>query len=204
MAKLKLVGLWLLQILLAFLFFNIGRQKFTNPVWVRSFREWGYPEHFYAVVGAVELLGSLLLLVPRIASYAAGAVILVMLGALGHHVARRMAARHQPAGVHRLAQHRRIRAPAAISTPRPTRACSHRAAGIALHSPATCRSPAFTAPRRASVHWPSGSAWLVPPAVSAPSLPTRAAAPPAAFPARRVAWCSVAAALSLPRCPSGP
>lgn len=88
MAKLKLVGLWLLQILLAFLFFNIGRQKFTNPVWVRSFRDWGYPEHFYAVVGAVELLGSLLLLVPRIASYAAGAVILVMLGAFGHHVWR--------------------------------------------------------------------------------------------------------------------
>jgi putative oxidoreductase len=75
MTRLKWIGLWLLQILLALVMVGPGLQKFTSPAWERMFRRWGYPDHFYLVVGAVEVVAGLALLVPRFAS--AGAIVLV-------------------------------------------------------------------------------------------------------------------------------
>jgi uncharacterized membrane protein YphA (DoxX/SURF4 family) len=45
------------------------------------FRVWGYPDHFYLVIGAIEVAGGLCLLVPRLAAYGAATLVLVMLGA---------------------------------------------------------------------------------------------------------------------------
>ena len=88
MKRLKTIALWALQILLAFLFFQVGRMKFTVPRWEQTFRETGYPDHFYQVVGGIELLGGLSLLIPQAAGYGAPAVMVIMVGAFVHHLRR--------------------------------------------------------------------------------------------------------------------
>jgi uncharacterized membrane protein YphA (DoxX/SURF4 family) len=75
MRHLKLIVLWLFQILLAVAMVGSGVEKFRSPAWERMFQRWGYPDHFYLVVGAVEVVAGLALLVPRTAS--AGAIVLV-------------------------------------------------------------------------------------------------------------------------------
>jgi uncharacterized membrane protein YphA (DoxX/SURF4 family) len=58
-----------------------GWDKFTSPAWERMFRRWGYPDHFYLVIGAVEVVAGLALLVPRTASAGAMVLIPVMIAA---------------------------------------------------------------------------------------------------------------------------
>jgi putative oxidoreductase len=86
MKYLKVGGTWLLTILLAVLMVGPGSQKFTGNTWERMFRQWGYPDGFYLVIGAVEVVGGLGLLVPRLASYSAIVLVVVMLGASATHI----------------------------------------------------------------------------------------------------------------------
>jgi uncharacterized membrane protein YphA (DoxX/SURF4 family) len=81
MTYLKIAGTWLLTILLAVLMIGPGSQKFTSPTWERMFRTWGYPDGFYLVIGAVEVIAGLGLLVPKLASPSAIVLVVVMLGA---------------------------------------------------------------------------------------------------------------------------
>src|SRR5215207_7776659 len=88
MNYLKIGGTWILTILLAVLMVGPGSQKFTSGVWERMFRQWGYPDGFYLVIGAIEVAGGLALLIPRLASYAAILLSIVMLGASATQVLR--------------------------------------------------------------------------------------------------------------------
>lgn len=81
MRKLKIAGVWLLQALMAVAMTGSGVQKFTSPSWERMFRVWGYPDHFYLVIGVVETVCGLALLVPRVATPAALSLMVVMVGA---------------------------------------------------------------------------------------------------------------------------
>lgn len=81
MRKLKIGGVWLLQGLMALAMTGSGVQKFTSPAWERMFRVWGYPDHFYAVIGVVETVCGLALLVPKLATPAALVLMIVMVGA---------------------------------------------------------------------------------------------------------------------------
>ena len=89
------IGLWALQVLLGALFVLVGTLKFGDPTWQRNFARWGYPDGFYMVVGVLEALGGLLLLVPRLASYSAAMLSIIMIGAslthLVHGESRRVA-----------------------------------------------------------------------------------------------------------------
>jgi putative oxidoreductase len=80
------IGLWALQVLLGALFVLLGTGKFGDPTWQRNFERWGYPDGFYMVVGVLEALGGLLLLVPRLASYSAAMVSIIMIGASLTHL----------------------------------------------------------------------------------------------------------------------
>jgi uncharacterized membrane protein YphA (DoxX/SURF4 family) len=42
------------------------------------FRTWGYPDHFYLLIGAIEVVGGIGLLIPRVAS-ASGVVLSVVM-----------------------------------------------------------------------------------------------------------------------------
>ena len=76
-------ALWLVTALAALVMFNAGLDKFTSAQgWQHWFTEvWGYPVWLRALVGVAESAGALLLLWPRTASYSAGALIVIMLGA---------------------------------------------------------------------------------------------------------------------------
>lgn len=87
MSRLKTIGLWLLQILLAAQFLLAALPKLTNhPGMVERFRQWGYPDKFYLLVGTVELLGAIGLLIPRVAAYGASALMVIMVGASLTHL----------------------------------------------------------------------------------------------------------------------
>jgi len=89
MAKVKTVILWALQILFALFYAIQGIVKFNSSSWAERFRSYGYPDHFYLVIGALEVLGGLSLLIPRVTGYGA-ALLAVIMGAaclthLSHH-----------------------------------------------------------------------------------------------------------------------
>ena len=75
------VGLWIVNILSAAAFVAIGLGKFSGPVWRRNFEHWGYPDGFYMVIGALEVIGGVLLLVPKLSSYAAAMLGVILVAA---------------------------------------------------------------------------------------------------------------------------
>ena len=85
MHKLGRVALWVCQAALALMFLAAGGAKFGSPMWPRMFERWGYPDHFYLIVGAVEVAAGLALLVPRLASPASLVLIVIMIGAGATH-----------------------------------------------------------------------------------------------------------------------
>jgi putative oxidoreductase len=86
-----MVALWIVQILAAAAFVAIGVAKFGSPEWARNFARWGYPDGFYMVIGALEIAGGLLLLLPKVTSYAA-----TLLGVILVAAAATLALHHQP------------------------------------------------------------------------------------------------------------
>ena len=81
MQRAKWVALWIVQIFMAVVMFGPGLQKFTSPTWERMFRAWGYPDYFYLLIGAIEAVGGIALLIPRLASGSAVVLAVVMIGA---------------------------------------------------------------------------------------------------------------------------
>jgi uncharacterized membrane protein YphA (DoxX/SURF4 family) len=83
--RIRSIAGWALQALLAVAFVSIGLGKFGDPSWARSFVRWGYPEGFHLLVGGIEMTGGVLLLVPRLTTYAAASLMTVMLAAMLTH-----------------------------------------------------------------------------------------------------------------------
>ena len=86
MRRVGSVMLWVVTLLAATVMIGPGVQKFTGPTWQRMFRVWGYPEHFYLVIGAIEVHAGIGLLVPRLASACAVVLMIVMAGAAATHL----------------------------------------------------------------------------------------------------------------------
>jgi len=81
------VGLWVVALFLASVFFRQGIAKFSDSSgWAQAFREWHFPVWFRLCVGAAETAGALLLSSRRTASAGAIIIIAVMIGAMGTHV----------------------------------------------------------------------------------------------------------------------
>ena len=73
---------WTLAILEALTMFDAGRGKFIDAEgWSFWFSQWGYPSWSAQVVGALEITGAVLLLIPRTAVWAAGGLLVIMAGA---------------------------------------------------------------------------------------------------------------------------
>jgi uncharacterized membrane protein YphA (DoxX/SURF4 family) len=73
---------WGPRIGLALLFIAIGRDKFSNPMWVRVFDQIGLGQWFRYATGVLQVGGSLLLFVPRVAWIGAAILACTMLGAV--------------------------------------------------------------------------------------------------------------------------
>jgi uncharacterized membrane protein YphA (DoxX/SURF4 family) len=86
MRTMKIVALWTLQLFIGSMFVLVGVMKFVAPNWVRNFSRWGYPDHFYMVVGVLEAVGGVALFVPRLTTYAAVMLMTMMTGAVVTHL----------------------------------------------------------------------------------------------------------------------
>jgi len=84
---LKEVGLWVLSVpvALAFIFFG-GQMLAGSPQMAMGFQHFGYPVWLMYVVGAIEVTGAVLVVLPMFASYGAMVLSVVMLGAIVSHV----------------------------------------------------------------------------------------------------------------------
>jgi putative oxidoreductase len=84
----RTLTLWLISGALALLFLGAGLPKAlgTGPA-VEGFRQLGFSDHFRVLIGVLEVSGALGLLVPRLATWAAGGLAGLMVGAVCTHLA---------------------------------------------------------------------------------------------------------------------
>jgi len=88
MNQVRSIAVWVLHILLAAMFALQGIAKLaSSPEWVSRFKAWGYPDNFYLVIGAMELVGAVALFIPRLAGFGALILLAVMAGATITHLA---------------------------------------------------------------------------------------------------------------------
>ena len=79
--------LWLLQIASAALFLMAGSMKLSGaPLMVQMFGVIGLGQWFRYLTGAIEVVGAVALLIPSVASYAATALAVTMVGAIITHL----------------------------------------------------------------------------------------------------------------------
>ena len=80
------VASWALALLLGALFVLAGSGKFFDfGRNARAFANWGYASWFVIVIGGLETLGGVFVFVPRLASYGAMVIAVVMMGAAYTH-----------------------------------------------------------------------------------------------------------------------
>lgn len=78
---------WVFQILMGVLYLIACSGKVTSQQEViENFYNWGYPNGFYLIIGALELLGGVMLFYPKTAGYASIILIAVMVGATLTHI----------------------------------------------------------------------------------------------------------------------
>ena len=80
------IAIWVLVGVTSALFLLSALPKFTMPGWVGRFEAWGYPAWFLYLIAALETAGAIGLLIPRLAPFAAGGLILIMIGAMYTHL----------------------------------------------------------------------------------------------------------------------
>ncbi|MEO9482134.1 MAG: DoxX family protein [Ekhidna sp.] len=84
--KFKRIVTWILQVLMGLEFLIAGQAKFTaTEVWAKQFSNWGFPDHFYLLIGALEVVGGILIFIPKFAAKAALGLGAIMLGATITH-----------------------------------------------------------------------------------------------------------------------
>jgi uncharacterized membrane protein YphA (DoxX/SURF4 family) len=89
MAKMdaKSVGVWILCVIVGLFFLAGGIPKvMQTEQMVKSFEGWGYSSGFVLMIGLLEALGGLMLLVPRLAFWGGGMLVVVMAGAVYTHI----------------------------------------------------------------------------------------------------------------------
>lgn len=76
--------------ILSLIFFASGCAKLLSlPFEVEAFARWNYPIEFMYFTGVVEFIGAIGLLIPRLSSLASLCLAVLMLGAIGTHLAHK-------------------------------------------------------------------------------------------------------------------
>jgi uncharacterized membrane protein YphA (DoxX/SURF4 family) len=87
MTKPLLILSWSLRVLVGIGFLMASLGKLTNnPSVITMFEEWGFPNGFHFVIGAMELILAILLLIPKTLKIAIIGLAIIMVGALGTHL----------------------------------------------------------------------------------------------------------------------
>ncbi len=80
---LKTIGLWVLTVPVAWVFIMMGIAKLRGAApWPNFFEGWGYATWFRMLIGVVQAGSGVLLLIPTLAAYGAGILVVVMTGAV--------------------------------------------------------------------------------------------------------------------------
>ncbi len=81
------VTMWVLSVLVALAFLGAGIAKLSSaPMMLAEFSLFGYPVWFMYLTGALEIVGAVLVLVPRLAGAGAALLSCIMVGALFSHL----------------------------------------------------------------------------------------------------------------------
>ena len=76
------IALWLITVLAALTLGKAGYGKFADAAgWQYWFQKWGFSPWFATVIGIAELGGAAVLLIPKLAPYAATVLLAIMFGA---------------------------------------------------------------------------------------------------------------------------
>jgi uncharacterized membrane protein YphA (DoxX/SURF4 family) len=80
--KFRRVLLWFVTIAFGLAMLLAGANKFVQPTdWIERFQAWGYPAALSYVIGGLEVVGAVLIIVPRFATYAGAMIAVIMCGA---------------------------------------------------------------------------------------------------------------------------
>ncbi len=80
---LKTIGIWVLTVPVALVFIMMGTAKLRGAApWPNFFEGWGYATWFRMLIGVVQAGSGVLLLIPTMAAYGAGILVVVMTGAV--------------------------------------------------------------------------------------------------------------------------
>ncbi len=80
---LKTIGIWVLTVPVALVFIMMGTAKLRGAApWPNFFEGWGYATWFRMLIGALQAGSGVLLLIPTMAAYGAGILVVVMTGAV--------------------------------------------------------------------------------------------------------------------------
>ena len=80
---LKTIGIWVLTVPVALVFIMMGTAKLRGAApWPNFFEGWGYATWFRMLIGVVQAGSGVLLLIPTLAAYGAGILVVVMTGAV--------------------------------------------------------------------------------------------------------------------------
>lgn len=84
---LRILFAWALGLILAMFFLINGWPKIaaSGQGWEAKFESWGYTADFVLLIGILELLGGILVLIPRMAFYGAVLLAAIMAGAVYTH-----------------------------------------------------------------------------------------------------------------------
>ena len=79
---------WAIGLILALFFILNGWPKIAadNSAIVERFKSWGYTSNFALTIGILEIIGGIMVLVPRVAFYGALLLSAIMVGAIYTHL----------------------------------------------------------------------------------------------------------------------
>lgn len=74
---------WWPRVAVAFLFFFVGKSKFSaQSSWIKTFEQIGFGQWFRYLTGAIQMLGAIAVLIPRIFPWGIVMLACTMLGAI--------------------------------------------------------------------------------------------------------------------------
>lgn len=86
-SRARSVSTWIVTVFLGLMFIAAGIGKFQmSEAFAARFQAWGYPAWLSPIVGAAELVGGLLVLLPFTATYGATLIAIIMVGAVYTHL----------------------------------------------------------------------------------------------------------------------
>ena len=84
--KLQIIS-WTCRMLLFMGFALASLGKITrDPSVIDMFQNWGYPSHFYFIIGIIEISLAILILIPKTVKFAVFGLYIIMIGAVITHL----------------------------------------------------------------------------------------------------------------------